>query len=206
MKKIINSKINMLAVAVLALSCTSSWAQSGEQPWLIRARALQLNWTNQQNNGLGAVNVSAQNLTIPEVDITYFLNKNIALELSLTYPQKIHMNVAGTDAGSLKGLPPSLVAQYHFTELGNLKPYLGIGFNYTSFTNVNILNGAASVDSSSTGAVAQAGFDYMLDKNWGLNFDAKYIKMKTDVYVAGIDKGQLGLNPNTYSIGIAYRY
>ncbi len=206
MKKINNLKIKMIAMAVLALSSAASWAQSGEQPWLVRARALEINWANQQNNGLGAVNVTAQNLTIPEVDITYFLNKNVAVELSLTYPQKVNVNVAGAGAGSLKGLPPSLVAQYHFTELGNLKPYLGLGFNYTSFTNVNILNGVASVDSSSTGAVGQAGFDYMVDKNWGLNFDVKYIRMKTDVYVSGADKGQLGLNPTTYSIGIAYRY
>ncbi len=206
MKKTNLIKIKMVSMALLTFNCASLWAQSGEQPWLIRARALEIHWANQQNNGLGAVNVTAQNLTIPEVDITYFLNKNVAFELSLTYPQKVNVNVAGAGAGSLKGLPPSLVAQYHFTDLGNLKPYVGLGFNYTSFTNVNILNGVASVDSSSTGAVGQAGFDYMLDKNWGLNFDVKYIRMKTDVYVASVDKGQLGLNPNTYSIGIAYRY
>ena len=206
MKKIINSKVNMLAVAVLALSCASSWAQSGEQPWLIRARALQLNWANEQNNGLDSVNVTAQNLTIPEVDISYFINKNVAFELSLTYPQKVDLKVGGVGAGSIKGLPPSLVAQYHFTDLGSFKPYVGFGVNYTSFTNMNILNGAATINSSSTGGVGQGGFDYMIDRNWGLNFDVKYIQMKTDVFVGAASKGQLGLNPSAYSVGATYRY
>ena len=206
MKTINNLKLKIIPMTMLALACAASWGQAVQQPWLIRARAIQLNWANELNNGLAMVNVTAQNLTIPEVDVSYFINKNVAFELSLTYPQKVDVKVGGAGAGSMKGLPPSLVAQYHFTDLGAFKPYVGLGVNYTSFTNMNILNGAATVNSSSTGGVGQGGFDYMIDKNWGLNFDVKYIQMKTDVFVGAANKGQLGLNPSAYSLGATYRY
>ena len=81
MKKINNLKLKLVPMAMLALASAASWGQAVEQPWLIRARALQLNWANEQNNGLDSVNVTAQNLTIPEVDISYFINKNVAFEL-----------------------------------------------------------------------------------------------------------------------------
>jgi len=206
MKYIKNLTLKALPLAILLLASTTSWAEEASQSWLIRVRATQLNWNNQQNNGLSVVNVAAANVTIPEFDVTYFINQNMAFELSLTYPQKVDVNVSGVAAGNMYALPPSLIAQYHFTDLGAFKPYLGLGGNFTQFTRSNILNGAASVNSSSTGAVAQIGFDYMLDKNWGVNIDVKYLKIKTDVYVSGADKGQLGLNPNSYSIGVTYCY
>jgi outer membrane protein len=206
MKSIIHKGLILLPLALSSFVATPSWGQEVDQPWLIRARALQLNWANQQNNGLNTTNVTEKNKTIPEVDISYFLQKNIALELSLTYPQSIDINVGGSSAGQLKGLPPSLVIQYYFTDLGLVKPYVGLGVNYTSFTGVNILNGSAAVNSNSTGAVAQVGFDYMVDKNWGVNVDVKYIQMKTDVYVGSHNIGQLGLNPTTFAIGATYRF
>ena len=206
MKNILNKKLALLPLAALSLFTASAWSETVDQAWLVRARAVELNWANQQNNGLDATQVTAQKTAIPEVDISYFLQKNIALELSLTYPQTVNIDVAGNGAGQLKALPPSLVLQYHFSDTGALKPYLGVGVNYTRLSNVNILNGAASVNSNSTGAVAQAGFDYMVDKNWGVNFDIKYIQMKTDVAVGTKNIGQLGLNPTSYALGATYRF
>lgn len=52
MKKINNLKLKLVPMAMLALASAASWGQAVEQPWLIRARALQLNWANEQNNGL----------------------------------------------------------------------------------------------------------------------------------------------------------
>ena len=173
---------------------------------IVRLRATELNWANQQNNGLATTNVTAQNKAIPEVDVSYFFTKNIATELVLTYPQTVNINVGGAASGTVKALPPTLLLQYHFTELGQIKPYVGVGVNYTSFTSANILNGGASVNASSTGFAAQIGFDYMLDKNWGLNADLKYIQIKTDVFAGGANLGQLGLNPTVASAGLTYRF
>ena len=117
-----------------------------------------------------------------------------------------HVTVAG-NPGTLKALPPSLLVQYHFTDLGAIKPYVGVGMNYTSFTSVSVpAIPTASLSSNSTGGVAQIGVDYMIDKNWGLNFDLKYIQIKTEVYAGGADKGQLALNPTAAALGVTYRY
>jgi len=193
-----------LLVTLFTLPALAQTNSAGDV--IVRLRATELNWANQQNNGLATTNVTAQNKAIPEVDVSYFFTKNIATELVLTYPQTVNINVGGAASGTVKALPPTLLLQYHFTELGQIKPYVGVGVNYTSFTSANILNGGASVNASSTGFAAQIGFDYMLDKNWGLNADLKYIQIKTDVFAGGANIGQLGLNPTVASAGLTYRF
>ena len=193
-----------LLVTLFTLPALAQTNSAGDV--IVRLRATELNWANQQNNGLATTNVTAQNKAIPEVDVSYFFTKNIATELVLTYPQTVNINVGGAASGTVKALPPTLLLQYHFTELDPIKPYVGVGVNYTSFTSANILNGGASVNASSTGFAAQIGFDYMLDKNWGLNADLKYIQIKTDVFAGGANIGQLGLNPTVASAGLTYRF
>ena len=178
---------------------------------MVRVRATDLIWQNGQSGSVvQGANVKAANKVIPEFDVSYFFTKNIAAELVLTYPQTININYTAnqTNLGSIKALPPSLLLQYHFTDLGALKPYVGAGVNYTIFSNRNNLsNGAYSVDSSSVGAVGQVGADYMLDKNWGLNIDVKYATMSTNVTTAaGVNGGKLTLNPWMPSVGVAYKF
>jgi outer membrane protein len=180
----------------------------GDGSWMVRARAVGLDWKNGQADNLAATaKVEAVNRTIPELDISYFFTKNIAVELVLTVPQKIDINVNGTKNGTIKALPPSLLLQYHFSDLGNFKPYVGGGINYTLFSDRNnILNRTASVDKSSSGLVAQLGFDYALTKNVSFNFDLKYAKMDTDVKLNGAKIGKLNLDPTMIGIGIGYRF
>ena len=198
--------------AVASLAPIASQAQSsGENPWMVRVRATDLIWQNGQSGSVvQGTNVKPANKVIPEFDVSYFFTKNIAAELVLTYPQTININYTAnqTNLGSIKALPPSLLLQYHFTDLGALKPYVGAGVNYTIFSNRNNLsNGAYSVDSSSVGAVGQVGADYMLDKNWGLNIDVKYATMSTNVTTAaGVNGGKLTLNPWMPSVGVAYKF
>ena len=110
-------------------------------------------------------------------------------------------------------LPPSLVAQYHFTDLGAVKPYIGAGVNYTIFGNTGNfgnINNALVVNNSSVGFVGQVGVDYMIDKNLGLNLDLKYVTMKADVnYSAangGASVGKLTLNPLIPAVGVTYKF
>lgn len=203
---------NTIAVALAALGLLSAAgaAHADESPWMVRARAVYLDFHNGQADGLplgGTTRVDAKSRWIPEVDISYFFTPNIAAELVLTTPQSIDIHVGGAKEGKIRALPPSLLVQYHFTQFGSFKPYLGAGVNYTLFSKrSNILNGAASVDRSSVGFVAQAGFDYMIDKHWGVNVDVKYVQMNTDVRVGGAKVGKIDLNPVTAGIGVTYRF
>lgn len=200
-----------LLMVLGALSLTlPSLAQAEDSAWQVRARAVYLDFDNDQSDGLplsGTTKVEADSRWIPEVDISYFFTKNIAAELVLTYPQTIDIKVGGSKEGEIKALPPSLVVQYHYTDFGAFQPYAGIGLNYTIFTDrSNILDGAAQVDSSSFGLVGQLGFDYMINSHWGVNVDAKYIQMDTDVKLSGSKIGSVGLNPWTLGIGATYRF
>jgi outer membrane protein len=198
--------------AVASLAPIAAHAQSAEEnPWMVRVRAVDLLWQNGQSGAVvQGADVKAANKVIPELDVSYFFTKNIAAELVLTYPQTIDINYTSsqTKLGSIKALPPSLLLQYHFTNFGAFKPYIGAGVNYTIFTSRNNLgNGAFSVDNSSFGAVGQIGMDYMFDKNWGLNLDLKYATMSTNVTTAaGADGGKLTLNPWMPAVGVTYKF
>lgn len=200
----------LLVVALAAAGIFSgAVAQAEESPFMVRVRGVYLNWENGQSGGLPLASgkIEASKQWIPEIDFTYFFTKNIAAELVLTYPQDVKINLGGDQIGTIKALPPSLVLQYHFTDLGQFKPYVGLGINYTIFTQRdNILNGAAQVDSSSVGVVAQVGMDYMLDKNWGVNFDVKWAQMATGVKVGGEKVGTVNLNPWMFGAGVTYRF
>ena len=196
--------------AVASLAPIAAHAQAAEEnPWMIRVRAVDLLWANGQTGAVQTLDVKAKDQIIPEFDISYFFTKNIAAELVLTYPQSIQIDAGGNKLGTIKALPPSLVLQYHFTDFGAFKPYIGAGVNYTIFSSRNNLGGGTySVDSSSVGAVGQIGMDYMFDKNWGLNVDVKYATMATNVQniSTGANVGKLTLNPWMPAVGVTYKF
>ena len=118
-------KKQWLALALVgALTSGAAFAQQApDGPWLVRARAVHLDSVNKDSTGLG---LSINDKVLPEVDITYFFSPNIAAELILTVPQKQKLRADGLgQIGTLKHLPPALLAQYHFTQWSGFKPYVG---------------------------------------------------------------------------------
>ena len=195
-------KKQVMAVAALcALMSGAAFAQDGQGPWMVRARAVNLQSSNGDSTGLG---LTINNKWLPEGDITYFFNKNIAAELILTVPQSQTLYSKGTAIGSFKHLPPTLLAQYHF-DLGSFKPYVGAGINYTSITNVNLPAGV-SIDNSSWGAAIQAGVDIPLSKNLYFNFDVKKVNIRTGVYAAGSQIGTFKIDPLLVGVGLGWRF
>ena len=201
-------KKTLLAVAALcALTSGAAMAQQQDGKWQVRVRAVHIDLENK--GSAGAAGVSASNKTIPELDISYYFTPNFAAELILTYPQKHDVKLNGNKIGSLKQLPPTLLAQYHFTNFGAFKPYVGAGINYTRFSSVNILDGAITVKKNSWGGAMQVGFDYALDKNWSLNFDVKKVYMDTKLQSSAVpayDGAKLKLNPWLIGVGVGYRF
>ncbi len=202
--------------AVASLAPIAAHAQAAEEnPWMVRVRAVSANWQNGQSGNASTYDIKAQNQWLPEFDVSYFFTKNIAAELVLTYPQKVNIvsSAAPGTTGSITALPPSLVLQYHFTDLGALKPYIGAGVNYTIFgnrSNFPPLGNALTVSNTSFGAVGQVGADYMFDKNWGVNVDLKYATMSTVTNAnsanPGLGTGKLTLNPWMPAVGVTYKF
>jgi outer membrane protein len=196
----------LIAAAVGMLVAGSVAAQ--ESPWLVRARAVNLNMANEVNTA-GLATVGANDKTIGEVDVTYFFNKNVAAELILTVPQKQVVSAGTTSLGTFKHLPPTLTLQYHFTDFQGFKPYVGAGVNYTKITanDLALSGGALHLDSQSFGAAFQVGVDVPLTKQVSLNFDVKKVYIRSDVYdAAGASLGTLKLDPVLVGVGVGYRF
>ena len=201
-------KTLLAAAALCALTSGAAMAQNYPQDgkWMVRARAVHLDSAN--GGAAGDKGVSVNDKWIPELDISYFFTPNLAAELILTYPQKHDVRLNGAKIGTLKHLPPTLLAQYHFTNLGAFKPYVGAGINYTRFSSVKFdpavdaaLN--PSVKKNSFGPALQIGFDYALDKNWSINFDVKKVYIDTNVS-GGI--GKFKVDPVLVGVGLGYRF
>ena len=192
------------AVAVTGLMTSNAFAQAAEGPWMVRVRAVHLDSANKDSTGMG---LSVNNKTIPELDISYFLSPNMAVELILTVPQKhtLSSSALGGPIGTLKHLPPTLLAQYHFTGNSGFKPYVGAGINYTRFSSVNLPAGV-DIDRNSFGAALQVGVDMPLSGNMYLNFDVKKVYLSTDVTVAGADVGSFKVNPLLVGVGLGWRF
>jgi outer membrane protein len=197
-------KKHIVMAAILAMgSVTGAYAQaSGESPWQMRIRSLHLDSVNKDTTWLG---LAINNKTFGEVDLTYFLSPNLAAELILTTPQKQTVYANGAEIGSFKHLPPTLLMQYHFTDLQGAKPYVGAGINYTRFSHASLPAGV-SLDSHSWGWAFQAGVDFPLDRNWSINLDVKKVYIRTDVYAGGSSVGRLRVDPVLYGVGLGYRF
>ncbi|MER9612217.1 OmpW family protein [Mesorhizobium sp. M0312] len=189
-------------------------ATEAPSPWQIRLRALGV--VTQDSGYVNAVpgsDLSYSNTVTPELDISYFFTDNIATELILgtTYANIDGQGTIGGlgKIGKVWLLPPTLTLQYHFTDLGAFKPYVGAGVNYTRFYNQD----AGSADDlkvkNTFGTALQVGFDYMVDQHWGVNFDVKklFLKPDFDVTVDGAKlTGKAALDPWLIGAGVTYRF
>ena len=193
-------------------------------PWMVRLRALGVvtrdsGWVDQvPGSGL-----KTSNAIIPELDISYFFTRNIAAELILgvTRHEVTGTGVAATaglDVGRAWLLPPTLTLQYHVTDFGAFKPYVGAGVNYTVFYNQsagNTFNNAGVIVTRSNlhntaAPAAQIGFDYMLDKHVGINVDVKKIWLRPNwdgTLGGGVPvTGKVNLDPWLIGTGLTYKF
>ena len=195
-------------------------------PWMIRVRAIGVIGGGADRVTLGApVNAIQNGLKVgasfvPELDITYFFTKNIAAELilgtshhNIKTKNQLTTTTGVSGVGSTWVLPPTLTLQYHFTDFGAFKPYVGVGVNYTIFygENPKQANGFTKLRiESAAGLAAQVGFDYMVNKNWGFNVDVKKLYLrpiaKTTFGGAVPVKAKVNLDPWILGVGVTYKF
>jgi outer membrane protein len=185
-------------------------------PWMIRLRVLGV---IPENGGtvhqVPGSSLKTSDQVVPELDISYFFTPNLAAELILGVT-KHHVTgdgaIAGLDVGKAWLLPPTLTFQYHFTQFGAFKPYIGAGVNYTWFfsqsaSGVGVTNSRLK---DTAAPVLQFGFDYMIDKHWGWNVDVKKMWMRPDwegTLASGVAiTGQVKLDPWLVGTGITYKF
>jgi outer membrane protein len=217
--------ICLVTLVAAANAAPAVFAEDGK--WMVRGRALSMQVDNENSSTalVPAVGVvQAEDKVFPEVDITYFFTKSIAAELILTYPQKHDVTLGGSKIGDVKHLPPTLTLQYHFLPDATIRPYAGIGVNYTRFTHVDLDAGRApqlggtggiplDMERDSVGLAGQIGVDFRVTPNWFINLDAKYVDIDAEVKVKnnspvlpGAKVTDMQLDPWLYSIGVGFRF
>ncbi|MDO8813111.1 MAG: OmpW family outer membrane protein [Gallionella sp.] len=193
-------KVLMVVTASALFASFNVLAEAGD--WMVRARVVNIDAHNSSSPVTGA---ALSNKTIPEVDISYFFTGNISAELILTYPQKHDVTLNGALLGTLKELPPTLLAQYHFMPGSSFSPYVGAGLNYTRYSNVSMPG--FSTSKSSAGGALQMGFDVPINKNLSFNVDLKKIYMKIDVNTAaGAYVTTLKIDPVLLGVGLGWKF
>ena len=210
-------KMSKLAVILgAALCCGGALAQQAEGNWMMRVRAVNIEPVKKSDAIAGLLPADAvyvSDRVIPEVDFSYFLSKNLAAELILTYPQKLEVQAKGIGkVGDLNALPPTLTLQYHFSPDTAFRPYVGAGINLTFFSKVSlpVVNAAthanASLDNSSAGAALQLGFDYKIGQNSYINVDLKKTYINTDLKVNGTRVSTVTVDPLLVGIGYGFKF
>ncbi len=212
----------MIAAAAAALSTGAAQAETGDV--LIRVRGI-LVAPNESSSGITpafpAEKVKVGNSVMPEVDFTYMLSKRIGAELILATTKHDASGRTGTTGsiGKLAStwvLPPTLTLQYHFAPDGPIRPYVGVGANYTIFYSekaskgLEAAVGQTSVSmKSSFGYALQAGVDVPLSERTFVNLDVKYIDMDTTARLsttaAGVQRTRIHLDPLIIGIGFGMR-
>lgn len=154
------------------------------------------------------------------LNFVYFIDSNWAVELLAATPFdhdiKLHAGGATTLLADTKQLPPTLSALYYFDTGTALKPYVGVGINYTiffdnSFTSTYSDAGFSDLElDNSFGYSVQIGADYEMDKNWSVNVSARYIDISTDASFAvggdNIGSATVNVNPMVYSVMLGYTF
>ena len=158
------------------------------------------------NNGtLTAGPLTIGNNVRPTITFEYFLRDNLGLEVLAALPFKHDLNVGGAKIGTTQHLPPTVSLNWHFPTEGKVKPFVGVGVNYTKFFSTDskgALTGTRLKLEDSWGLAAHAGLDFALTKKDALRVDLRWADIDTKVKVNGNKLGTANIDPLVY--GVAY--
>ncbi|MBF7978273.1 MULTISPECIES: outer membrane protein OmpW [Rahnella] len=202
-------------VAAAAFPAIASAHEAGDV--IVRVGTATVRPTEGSDNVLGLGSFNINNNTQMGLTLGYMFTDNIGMELLAATPfqHKVGLNSTGTIA-EVKQLPPSLMAQYYFGDKRDkLRPYLGLGINYTTFydTNFNQTGRDAGLSDLSVkdswGVATQAGLDYNLDDNWLINMSVWWMDIDTEVkFKAGGEQQNINtrIDPWVFMFGVGYRF
>lgn len=209
--------ISVVFAAMSGLMATDALADKGD--WLVRGRVIHVSPNDSTGlvSGIAGTEAGVDSAPTLELDFTYMLTNNWGAELILATTKHdvagTRGAVAGADVGEVRLLPPTLTLQYHFAPRAKVRPYAGIGVNYTHFYDEKAgsgLGAGASVDyKDSWGLAAQGGLDIDMGNNWFVNLDVKYIDIDTTLTITGgavPGTTSVDINPWVFGIGIGTRF
>ncbi len=213
MRRVFNSAGVKCIAATLALA-GQAWGAPQAGDWIVRAGASTV--APQSDNGTlhldRAIPAPASKIEVDDstsftFTVSYFLTPNVAVELLAAYPFSHDFELTDVNLnGKVDHLPPTLSLQYHYPINETFKPYVGVGVNYTIFSNADV-DAPVNVDvDNSIGLAGQVGLDVFLNERWLVNVDVRYIEIGGDVDVNNVNVGNVDVNPWVYGLNVGYRF
>lgn len=203
--------LRLALLAALALAAMPAFAQSAGSFTLgIGAH----NVAPKSGNGvltatpLGNLSMDVSDNIRPTVTGEYFIKDNLGIEVIAALPFQHDIAVEGVGkVGSTKHLPPTVSLQYHFGG-EKVRPFVGLGVNYTAFFSTKTEGPIAGTDldlSNSWGLAGHVGIDFKVGTKGAIRVDYRKIDIDTKVKLNGADLGSnntVNIDPSVY--GIAY--
>jgi len=143
------------------------------------------------------------------------LNANMGLELVLGVPPKVSARATGSVAFlgdkvlTARNLAPTLMLNYSFGDAGaKWRPYVGVGANFTRFSDIQSTLAPKVEMSDSFGMALQAGVNYTLSKQWGVFGSISAIDVSSKLVATGntVLTTTIDFRPIVYTIGTSYRF
>jgi outer membrane protein len=213
-----------LTTALALLSFNALAVEQGD--WMLHLRAINVapnddsSMIRVDGTGVAGTGVNVDDNMSLDISLGYMFTDNWAVELLADLSSKHSVSSQGlaglgvpngTDVVDTNVLPPTLFLQYQFNPKGKIRPYAGVGLNYTLFFNDELTGpaqavlGASNLDiDSSVGVAAQLGIDWELKNNWSFNIDVKYIQIDTEATfdtAIGRASVDVDINPTVFGIG-----
>ena len=203
--------LRIALAATLALAATPALAQSAGT-WTVGVGAH--NVAPKSDNGtltatpLGNLKMDVGSNIRPTITAEYFVKDNLGVEVLAALPFQHDISVVGVGkVGSTKHLPPTVSLQYHFGQ-GKVKPFVGVGLNYTTFFSTKSEGAIAGTNldlSDSWGLAAHLGVDFKVGEKGAIRIDYRKIDIDTKVKLNGANLGTnntVNIDPSVY--GVAY--
>ena len=146
----------------------------------------------------------------PTLSATWHVNDNWGVELRGA-ADKFNHRVRGPDGkiGTIEQQPVALSGQYHFGQPDmTFRPFVGLGVYESNISDEDIAQGGDHVGlDTPRGAIGTVGVDVNITPTWFARADARYMRARSDVNVAGQPTGEeLKLDPWTVGIGLGARF
>lgn len=204
---------SLVLAAATALTMTTAFAVPAGT-WSVAAGAHYVD-PKSDNGSLvnGALDVDVDGDVRPTISGEYFIANNVGVELLAAIP--FHHDITLTDTNGNKidaktqHLPPTLSVQYHFDYNNmpmNIKPFVGVGVNYTTFFNERIATGGDLKLDDSVGVAGHVGLDIPFAPTEAFRIDARYMDIKTDASLNGIDIGEVDISPWVYGVAFVKQF
>jgi outer membrane protein len=207
----------LMLAGMVALSTTPALAlEQGD--WLVRIGGSYVSPDDSSGmvTGIGAGSgVSVDSAASLSFTIGKMITPNMAVEVLGAWPFKHDISGSGTIASlgeiaETKHLPPVVSLQYHFMPTASVRPYVGLGVNYTYFFDEETTGAIAGTPidiDDSFGPAAQIGVDVDLNKDWFVSADVRYIGIETTATLGnGLGTVDVDINPLVYTVAVGTRF